>query len=167
MTGKKKLFGSLPTPKFTGLSGGPIWDGTSPSRNNLDDYKPPDPNDWFQLISELQATQRAIQIPAWTAFTLTNGWVAGANPPGFRMVNNHVFLKGFATPGTTADGTTIFTLPVINRPANALTFGIRPTAGNPNINARLLIGTDGTGKVYDVGAAANLNVNGVHFWTDQ
>jgi len=102
----------------------------------------------------------------WTNASLQNGWTttAGFATVGYYMrPDGFVAFRGIATPGTTADNTLLFTLPVNYRPAAAAFIGVPMFTGAAFVQAGLLIETDGECRVYGVGGAANIRLDGLCF----
>lgn len=88
----------------------------------------------------------------WHAVAYANGWAdfAGHQAVRYRKSpENRVWLDGDAAPGTWANGTVIFTLPVGYRPT-ALHSIIKQTEGNAGGTFSYDIGTDGTVKINDI-----------------
>lgn len=158
--------GVQPTAQFPGK----VWDGSTPSGRVTGDLKNPDFNDYNQVVDEVQAVQSYVIPSAWAALTLTGGWTPAASQgvPSYRTVGGRVYLRGVMAPGTKTDGTTIFTLPTALRPTNKQTF--RLCSSGPDTDdtgAKILIGTDGTGKLYGVVNAISLDLRSVEFFVDQ
>lgn len=104
----------------------------------------------------------------WTDASLQNGWTntAGFATVGYYMKpDGFVAFRGIVTAGTTADNTLIFTLPVNYRPAAAAFIGVPMFTGAAFVQSGMLIETDGECRVYGVGGAANIRLDGLCFST--
>lgn len=97
-------------------------------------------------------------IPAtpetWHAVTLENGWTnAGVLTCQYKMLPfNAVFIVGTLTPGTTTDGTTLFTLPASYCPVHQICFalGTQGLSSTRNNVGFIAVNTDGSCNVYGV-----------------
>lgn len=99
---------------------------------------------------------------SWHTLTLSNGWVAGAITPQYRMMpDGTVLLRGLMTGGTTADGTIIATVPVGYRPTSRSRF-ITAESGTGNDWRHVSVDTNGNITVFHC-AAANICIDGVRF----
>lgn len=105
--------------------------------------------------------------PFWTAPTLVNAWVNFGAPytnAGYVQITGQVHLRGVIKSGTIAAGTTLFTLPVGNRPSGSLTFPADSiTSGGVIVAARILIETSGAVKIQGGGDNFFLSLNGISF----
>jgi hypothetical protein len=104
----------------------------------------------------------------WTAFNpLSNGWAVAAAGPGAQVRNlpspaQSMQLSATMTPGTTADGTTVATLPAAFRPVSTHTFPVTCdqlrviAAGPPTTTegARFSINSSGVMSCFGIAAAA-------------
>lgn len=131
---------------------GSKWDG-SPHGGNLE----------AQLVAEMQAVQdRLVNGAAWQALTPGNGWTQTASQSvfGFRQEGMRIHLRGQITPGTITDGTTLATLPAGSRPAHQVALRVAGGGTSPTLAAtKILIGTDGTIKIYGIdGTVTSLDV---------
>jgi hypothetical protein len=110
---------------------------------------------------------------AWTSHApldltslLVNGWVsfAAGNNPSASMNNNVVTLSGLIKSGTTANGTTLFTLPAGWRPRNTVeAFQVSTNTGAATTTATIYVNSTGVVNV-QVGANANaLSLSGISF----
>lgn len=162
-------------PKFPNT----IWDGSSVKRpapvSEIDHT--PEVEDWDQITSEVialenatAALQTATAVVAWTDITLTNGWTNKASNAhlGYKMVGTHVSLRGVIVPGTMTNGTSVGTLPLAARPTNKHSFPVVAAGGDTNDTSvvTVLVGTDGTLKVYGVSASTSLDLSPIQFHTD-
>lgn len=121
-------------------------------------------------FSRLDATEYnqiiALLTPlAWQPITLSGGWTnrAGYTVASYRKLfsgsNLQIVLNLSA--GTTANGTTIFTLPVGYRPLSIVQMSIiTRIAAAPQQMGTIEIDTGGLAKIYDVGATTILHANG-------
>jgi len=104
---------------------------------------------------------------AWTAPTLTNGWVdflAGVAPTAYRKVGDVVELRGAIKSGTLAS--TAFTLPAGFRPASGI--HIFYAVAQPG-GARIDVGADGTVTVRSYmssGTNALVSLAGIRYSTN-
>lgn len=84
-------------------------------------------NTWTQQLNS--GGGGCTDIVAWTAPSLLNSWtnVGGAQPAQYRVdCTGRVLLRGLIAPGTTTNGTTLFTLPSNARPTypqSSITYG--------------------------------------------
>lgn len=101
----------------------------------------------------------------WTDFVLENDWT---NPGGKydnasyrKMPDGTVLLRGALSPGATASGTTIFTLPSGYRPLKNQIFSVIADCGG--VHARIEIGSNGSVKLFDAEATTGLRIHGIRF----
>lgn len=101
----------------------------------------------------------------WVDFTLENGWT---NPGGKydnagyrKMPDGTVLLRGALSPGTTASGTIVFTLPSGYRPSKSQIFSI--IADNGGAHARVEISGNGQVKIFDTEYTTGLRIHGIRF----
>lgn len=106
----------------------------------------------------------------WQTLTLSNSWTNQGGSPTYgpaacRRFGAHVMLRGLLVPGTTTDGTTMFTLPVGYRPATAMRFPVVSNGANPI--PQLQVNTDGTVQCFGLaGNTAAITVAHISFFTD-
>lgn len=147
-----------------------VWDGTTPTRKISTEFAAPDGSDWDQLVGELQAAQTAILDTGNSSIALSNSWTQKSTygTVSYRKIGNEVQMSGGATAGTVTDGTTILTLPAGFRPTNPRSFDVAPagsdTIGSAN-GTHLLLGTDGTVKIYSATGAVSIDFSSVRFHT--
>ena len=91
---------------------------------------------------------------AWTAMTLQNSWtVYSGNRAVYRKVFGRIEVWLSIVAGTLTDGTIVATLPAGYRPPYEVGFiGLR-TGGSSSSPGTLVIGTDGTMKIYNMTGA--------------
>lgn len=112
---------------------------------------------------------KSITQDAWTDATLGNSWVnfgSGYANGGYRLdKEGYVHLRGAIKSGTTTDATLLFTLPVGSRPANIMIMLAPCLAGTtPNGGmCQLLLGTDGTVRIYAAPGNGFLCFDGLTF----
>jgi hypothetical protein len=78
-----------------------IWDGFSPSRHDRTIDRPPDGEDWDQIIAEIIALQQPQGIEtAWINMDLLGLWTLNLNNsnniPQYKKIGNKVLLRGIA-----------------------------------------------------------------------
>jgi len=104
---------------------------------------------------------------SWAAPTLGASWVnfgSGYTSAGYRMdKQGRVWVRGLIKSGTTTDATVLFTLPSGYRPAGNI---LRTLGCNAGGNPYVVIGTDGTIKIYSVTGNTWLSIEGISFSTD-
>jgi len=112
----------------------------------------------------------AIKAPpqdTWTAPTLGASWVnfgSGYTSAGYRKDTlGRIWVRGLIKSGTTTDATVLFTLPSGYRPAGNI---LRTVGSNSGVNAYVVIGTDGTIKIYGSPGNTWLSIEGISFATD-
>lgn len=102
---------------------------------------------------------------------LVNGWVsfAAGNNPSASMNNNVVTLSGLIKSGTTANGTTLFTLPAGWRPRNTVeAFQVSTNTGASTTTATIYV--NGATGIVNIQAGANANalsLSGISFEAGQ
>lgn len=102
----------------------------------------------------------------WTAPTLGNSWVdtgSGWEPAGYRkLANGLVVLRGLISSGTTASGTTLFTLPTDYRPDISVPFQQATFNGTTGTDVRVRA----SGEVQIAGTATSstwVSLQGISF----
>jgi hypothetical protein len=108
-----------------------VWDGTSQNPNN--GYISPDPDDWAQIIGELQATQQAMfpGLPHSYVFDFASTLVIATALRKFVAETPGTFVKALAAVNTAPtgsaaifdiqkNGTSIFNITTANRPTIAI-----------------------------------------------
>jgi hypothetical protein len=102
----------------------------------------------------------------YQTLTLVNGWTV-ADTPQCRLEENGnvVRIRGTITAGTTADGTTIFTLPVGLRPSQAVALPVvlLGGGGTPTGTGTIAINSSGVSSIYGVGANSFIRLHGISF----
>jgi hypothetical protein len=154
--------GSKPTASFPTTK----WDGSTPTRKSMDTTREPGPEDFQQVVSEVQAVQdMLLNSTSWQTLTLAGGWTGSAS---VRVEGKKVHLKGIINPGTITDATTIFTLPAGSRPAAKVSQMVAPSDTSPySAGMRVVIDTAGVTKVYGIGGSVTaVDLSGVKFFTD-
>jgi uncharacterized membrane protein len=104
-------------------------------------------------------TAATVPVDTWQEVTLTSGWTAytTAVRPRYKLnYDNSVSIEGrVIPPGTVTNGATIFTLSTGYRPPCQKYF----TAGVADgVSGSLIVGTDGTVKIWDFGATTPVRV---------
>lgn len=108
-------------------------------------------------LSKLPSQSAPQDVPPaplkWNAIagSLQNGWTVNPDegPPGYAInTQGTVKMVGALTPGTTADGTTLFTLPTGFRPINRRIMPVVQVSGGSIIAGVVAVSTDGAVKVY-------------------
>ncbi|MEV4437476.1 hypothetical protein AB0K09_00415 [Streptomyces sp. NPDC049577] len=103
---------------------------------------------------------------AWTALTLASGWTAFGStyqsPIFMKKLDGMVQLAGLMAPGTTANGTTVATLPTGYRPAADHVFKV--SAGAAGAHADVYVRSSGALQIQNtVGTIAWLSLSGIRF----
>jgi hypothetical protein len=104
----------------------------------------------------------------WNDVSFNAGWsnAGGAeHPVQYRRVaspNDTVWLVGTMLPGTKADGTIVFTLPVGFRPSYVVNVPVMPANATPHgVSPFIAVQTNGDCKIYGVTDCVNARINGL------
>lgn len=112
------------------------------------------------------ATSGGISFPeTWKDVTFSHGWTntAGTGTVQCRLDDGgRVWLKGRCTPGTTTDGTVMFTVPAPYVPPTDEVFVIGVTAAaDPASPTRIRVNTDGTVQILGAGSLLSASMAGI------
>lgn len=157
----------------------PNWDGSSADRIAPVEFIDREPTraDYDQITAEvieiektLNASNIALTVIPWTDITPANSWVNKASNAklGFKQWGTLVSLRGVITPGTKTNATSVGIIPAGSRPLNPHTFPVVAAGGDTNDTSvvSVLVGTDGTLKIYGVSASTSLDLSSIQFHTD-
>jgi len=157
-----------------------IWDGSGENRPapvELIDSSP-DFDDWDQMTAEVISLEVQVggllvstNLEEWQDFSsLSNNWTNKTGyTASYKKWGSLIKVRGAVVPGTITDGTTITTLPVGFRPAHILSF---PVVGSEvdaeDVNAKVVIGTDGTIKIYNLtSTTVSIDLSTIIFFDDE
>lgn len=103
----------------------------------------------------------------WHDVTFANGWTNAGGTANVQCrldVGGMVIMRGRCKPGTTTDGTTIFTLPAAYRPTYDAVFDVAITAAaDPASPTRIVVNPSGAVQIFGAGSALTVSLNGI-FW---
>jgi hypothetical protein len=123
----------------------------------------------FEALKELLAAAARPVNGDWIALPLQNGWIdldpTMQSARYRKTADGQVYIEALLTNGTSANGTIVFTLPDGFRRHATMR---QPIAYNDGVQkeGQLLVGIDGTAKLYGpAGANCNLFIE-MSYWTD-